>query len=119
VPVPGFTTHPERTYQTEQSARLDVTETRTSLTAGQTLSTSDDKWLRKVGAEQELFGGVSITGSIGETGGRHNQQERHRQLQEELVNCRLFACFERPLPTAEMSSIAATRPRCGQIRPHR
>jgi len=79
--VPGFTTHPERTYQTEQSAKL--------------------------------------TGSIGETGGRHNQQERHRQLQEELVNCRLFACFERPLPTAEMSSIAATRPRCGQIRPHR
>jgi hypothetical protein len=67
VPVPGFTTHPERTYQTEQSAKLDVTETGTSLTAGQTLSTSDDRWLRKVGAEQKLFGGVSITGSIGET----------------------------------------------------
>ena len=67
VPVPGFATHPERTYQTEQSAKLDVTETGTSVTAGQTLSTSDDKWLRKVGAEQKLFGGVSITGSIGET----------------------------------------------------
>jgi hypothetical protein len=67
VPVPGLASHPERTYQTEQSAKLDVTETGTSLTAGQALSTSDDKWLRKVGAEQKLFGGVSITGSIGET----------------------------------------------------
>ncbi len=34
---------------------------------GQTLSTSDDKWLRKVGAEQKLFDGVTISGSIGET----------------------------------------------------
>jgi hypothetical protein len=67
VPVPGFAARPERTYQTEQSARLDVTDTGTSVTAGQTLSTTDDKWLRKVGAEQKLFGGVSISGSIGET----------------------------------------------------
>jgi hypothetical protein len=37
------------------------------LIAGQTLSTSDDKWLRKVGAEQKLFDGVTISGSIGET----------------------------------------------------
>jgi hypothetical protein len=44
-----------------------VTDTGTSVTAGQTLSTSDDKWLRKVGAEQKLFGGVSVSGSIGET----------------------------------------------------
>jgi hypothetical protein len=31
------------------------------------LSTTDDKWLRKVGAEQKLFDGVTISGSIGET----------------------------------------------------
>jgi hypothetical protein len=67
VPGPGFATRPERTYQTEQSARLDLTETGTSVTAGQTLSTADDKRLRKVGAEQKLFGGVSISGSVGET----------------------------------------------------
>jgi hypothetical protein len=67
VPVPGFSARPTRNYATEQSAKLDVTETGTSLTAGQTLSTSDDKWLRKVGAEQKLFGGVSISGSVGET----------------------------------------------------
>ena len=67
MPVPGTSARTERTYQTEQSAKLDVTETGTSFSAGQTLSTSDDKWLRKVGAEQKLFGGVSISGSIGET----------------------------------------------------
>jgi hypothetical protein len=67
VPVPGVVAHPERTYDTDQSAKVELTETGTSVTAGQTLSTSDDKWLRKVGAEQKLFGGVTISGSIGET----------------------------------------------------
>jgi hypothetical protein len=67
MPVPGFAARPERSYETEQSAKIDLTETGTSVTAGQTLSTTDDKWLRKVGAEQKLFGGVSISGSIGET----------------------------------------------------
>ncbi|MBV9460834.1 MAG: hypothetical protein JO141_25475, partial [Bradyrhizobium sp.] len=67
VPVPGMVSRPERTYDTDWSAKVELTETGTSLTAGQTLSTSDDKWLRKVGAEQKLFGGVTISGSIGET----------------------------------------------------
>ena len=44
-----------------------IADTGTSFIAGQTLSTSDDKWLRKVGAEQKLFDGVTISGSIGET----------------------------------------------------
>jgi hypothetical protein len=67
LPVPGITARPERSYQTEQSARLSIADTGTSLTAGQTLSSTDDKWLRKIGAEQKLFDGVSVTGSIGET----------------------------------------------------
>jgi hypothetical protein len=67
VPVPGMVSRPERTYDTDQSAKVELSETGTSLTAGQTLSTSDDRWLRKVGAEQKLFGGVTISGSIGET----------------------------------------------------
>ncbi|WP_236843215.1 hypothetical protein [Bradyrhizobium icense] len=66
VPVPGIVSHPARSYETDQSARLSIAETGTSLIAGQTLSTSDDKWLRKVGAEQKLFDGVTISGSIGE-----------------------------------------------------
>ena len=67
VPVPGIVSRPARSYEADQSARLSVTDTGTSFTAGQTLSTNDDKWLRKVGAEQKLFDGVTISGSIGET----------------------------------------------------
>ncbi|HEY3795983.1 MAG TPA: hypothetical protein VGM09_29525 [Bradyrhizobium sp.] len=67
IPVPGIVGRPTRDYQTDQSAKLSIAETGTSFTAGQTLSSTDDKWLRQVGAEQKLFGGVSISGSIGET----------------------------------------------------
>jgi hypothetical protein len=67
VPVPGIISHPARSSETDQSARLSIADTGTSFIAGQTLSTSDDKWLRKVGAEQKLFDGVTISGSIGET----------------------------------------------------
>jgi hypothetical protein len=67
VPVPGIASRPQRNYETDQSAKLSVNDTGTSLIAGQSLSTTDDKWLRKIGAEQKLFDGVTISGSIGET----------------------------------------------------
>jgi len=67
VPVPGIVARPLRNYQTEQSAKLSIADTGTSFIAGQTLSSTDDEWLRTFGAEQKLFGGVSIAGSIGET----------------------------------------------------
>ena len=67
IPVPGIAARPARNYQTEQSAKLSIADTGTSFIAGQTLSTTDDKWLRKIGAEQKLFDGVSITGSVAET----------------------------------------------------
>jgi hypothetical protein len=67
VSAPGLVGRPTRNYETEQSARLSITDTGTSFSAGQTLSSNDDKWLRKIGAEQKLFGGVSISGSISET----------------------------------------------------
>jgi hypothetical protein len=67
VPVPGIPGRPVRNYETDQSAKLSIAETGTSFVAGQSLSSTDDKWLRKIGAEQKLFGGLSISGSIGET----------------------------------------------------
>ena len=67
VPVPGIAARPLRSYGTDQSAKLSITDTGTSFSAGQTLSSTDDKWLRQVGAEQKLFDGVSISGSISET----------------------------------------------------
>ncbi len=66
VPVPGIIAHPARSYETEQSAKLNVEDTGTSFTAGQTLSSNDDRWLRKLGAEQKLSDDVSVSGSIGE-----------------------------------------------------
>lgn len=67
VPVPGVPAHPVRNTETEQSAKLSIGDTGTSLTAGRSLSSADDKWLGKVGAEQKLFDGVTVSGSIGET----------------------------------------------------
>jgi hypothetical protein len=65
--LPGLAGRTSRNYETDQSAKVTITETGTSITAGQTLSTSDDKWLRKVGAEQKLFDNVTVSGSVGET----------------------------------------------------
>jgi hypothetical protein len=65
--LPGIAARPLRNYQTEQSAKLSIADTGTSFLAGQTLSSTDDKWLRRIGAEQKLFDGVSISASVGET----------------------------------------------------
>lgn len=67
IPVPGVGGRTVRSYETEQSAKLDIGGTGTSLIAGQSLSSGDDKWLRRIGAEQKLSDGVSISGAIGET----------------------------------------------------
>ena len=67
VPVPGIPGRPVRNYETDQSARLSITDAGTSFIAGQTLSSADVRWLHKIGAEQKLFGDISISGSIGET----------------------------------------------------
>jgi hypothetical protein len=65
--APTTAAHPAHNFETGQSASLNITESGTSFSAGQTLSSSDDKWLRKIGAEQKLFGALSISGSISET----------------------------------------------------
>lgn len=65
--VPGIGGHITRNYETDQTAKVTLTDTGTSITAGQSLSTTDDKWLRKFGAEQKLFDNVTVSGSVGET----------------------------------------------------
>jgi hypothetical protein len=67
VPLPGIVARSARSYETDQTAKLDLQDTGTSIIAGQTLSSSDDRWLRKFGAEQRVMDGVSISGAIGET----------------------------------------------------
>jgi hypothetical protein len=66
VPVFGLGAS-TRIFETDQSAKLGIAETGTSFIAGQTHSTADNKWLRRIGAEQKLFGSVTITGSVSET----------------------------------------------------
>ena len=66
-PIGGTLGHPSRNYEVDRSAKLSITDTGTSFVAGQSLSSTDDKWLGKIGAEQKLFGDVTISGSIGET----------------------------------------------------
>lgn len=65
VPVFGLGAS-SRIFETDQSAKLGIVETGTTFIAGQTHSTADNKWLRRIGAEQKLFGGVIITGSVSE-----------------------------------------------------
>ncbi len=65
--VPGIGGHITRNYETGQTAKVTLSDTGTSITAGQTLSTIEDKWLRKFGAEQRLFDSVTVSGSVGET----------------------------------------------------
>ncbi len=67
--IPGIVVYgrPARTVEVDGSAKFSINESGTSLLAGQTLSTADDRWLRKFGAEQKLFGGINVTGSVSQT----------------------------------------------------
>jgi hypothetical protein len=69
TPIVGPAERVARSYEVDQSAKFSLNTTGTSFLAGQTLSTAttEEKWLRKVGAEQKIFGGVSVTGTIAET----------------------------------------------------
>lgn len=67
VPLPGLPGHTVRSFETDQLATVSIAGTGTSFVAGQSLSSIEDKWLRKFGAEQKLLDGVTIAGSIGET----------------------------------------------------
>lgn len=67
--IPGIVAsgQPARSFEADRSAKFSVNETGTSVIAGQTLSPATERWLGRVGAEQQLFGGISVTGSVGQT----------------------------------------------------
>jgi len=67
VPAPPTGLEQTRVYTTEQIAKLAILGTRTTLAAGRTLSSVDARWLHSVTAEQQLFTGISIAGSVTET----------------------------------------------------
>jgi hypothetical protein len=67
--IPGLpaTAAHARSLDMDRSAEVSFTDTGTSFVAGQARSASGDRWLNSVGAQQKLFDGLSITGSVSET----------------------------------------------------
>ncbi|OQW56027.1 MAG: hypothetical protein A4S14_10785 [Proteobacteria bacterium SG_bin9] len=67
--VPGLPgpRHTASTYEMDRSAKFSINQTGTSLIAGQTHSTADERWLGKFGAEQKLFGDINVTGTVSQT----------------------------------------------------
>src|SRR5262249_4392481 len=66
-PLPNATTH-NHGWTANQSLRFNVLPTDTSMSLGANISSTDEKWLPSLSAEQKLFGGpFSVTGSVGET----------------------------------------------------
>jgi hypothetical protein len=55
-------------WASSQALRFKILPTDTSVSFGADISSTDDKWLRTLSAEQKLFGGpFSVTGSVSET----------------------------------------------------
>ena len=66
--VSSQATSSARSWASDQALRFNLLPTDTTLSLGAQLSSSDDKWLPTLSAEQKLFGGpVSLTGSVSET----------------------------------------------------
>jgi hypothetical protein len=64
--LPGGISH-GRSFDADRSAQVSIADTGTTFVAGQSRAPAGDRWLNSVGAEQKLFGGLSITGSVSET----------------------------------------------------
>jgi hypothetical protein len=62
---------PAQVFDSEQLAKLNVLNSGTSLFAGSKQSSADDRRLNSFGAEQNLLGGMSVSGAVSEnpTGG--------------------------------------------------
>jgi hypothetical protein len=55
-------------WASSQAVKFNILPTDTTVSLGADISSSDEKWLRTLSAEQKLFGGpVSVTGSVSET----------------------------------------------------
>lgn len=67
IPGAPSTSGHGRSLEMERGAELSINDTGTSLLAGQSRGASTDRWLNSVGAQQKLFGGLSITGTVSET----------------------------------------------------
>jgi hypothetical protein len=66
-PLPNAAAHTQG-WAASQALRFSVLPTDTTLSVGAAISSTDDKWLPTLSAEQKLFGGpFSVTGAVSET----------------------------------------------------
>jgi len=56
-----------QSWETRRTLRLDLPQSSTAFSAGEQLSTTDEKWLRSFSAEQKIYGPLSVTGTVSET----------------------------------------------------
>jgi len=89
VPLPGVAAHPTRNYATEQSAKLNIEDTGTTITAGQTMSLGRRQKAAQIRRRAEAPGTASTSParSGGDGAGNHNQKYQ-RGLQTKLVTPR-------------------------------
>ena len=57
----------DHTLTASQTASLLLQDTGTRFIAGQSLSSADNKWLRRIGGEQRLIGNINLSATISET----------------------------------------------------
>src|SRR5262249_28256115 len=66
-PLPNATTH-NHGWTSNQSLRFNVLPTDTSVSLGANISSTDEKWLTSLSADEKLSGGpCSVPGSVTET----------------------------------------------------
>jgi hypothetical protein len=66
--LPSAGQPPSHSWASSQAVRFNILPTDTTVSVGADISSTDEKWLRTLSAEQKLFGGpVSVTGSVSET----------------------------------------------------
>jgi len=67
-PSVAAATAASQSWATNQALRLNILPTDTTVSLGAAISSTDDKWLRTLSAEQKLLGGpLSVTGAVSET----------------------------------------------------
>ena len=110
-PLPNATTH-DHGWTSNQSLRFNVLPTDTSVSLGANISSTDEKWLPSLSAEQKLFGGpFRVTGSVSETSDRRDLEKPHRRLQAPVVISALgrSAAFAASTPLASGETATTIR----------
>ena len=120
-PFPNATTH-DHGWSSNQSLRFNVLPTDTSVSLGANISSTDEKWLPSLSAEQKLFGGpFNVTGSVSENSDRRDLEKPHRRLQAPVVTSALGRSAAFAASTAAQAAEADSFPhsqalsRAGQL----